>query len=136
MGTGATTKGDYNLAFGFDATTIDGINAIALGHGSFTSAEASIAIGSCIEQDGVAGTNQATECASAQGGRATAIGASANAAGDNGLALGSNSSASGERTIALGLSSTASARNAIRSEERRVGKECTVVCRSRWSPYH
>ena len=23
-----------------------------------------------------------------------------------------------------------------RSEERRVGKECTVVCRSRWSPYH
>ena len=24
----------------------------------------------------------------------------------------------------------------IRSEERRVGKECSVVCRSRWSPYH
>ena len=24
----------------------------------------------------------------------------------------------------------------LRSEERRVGKECTVVCRSRWSPYH
>ena len=24
----------------------------------------------------------------------------------------------------------------VRSEERRVGKECTVVCRSRWSPYH
>ena len=24
----------------------------------------------------------------------------------------------------------------IRSEERRVGKECTSVCRSRWSPYH
>jgi hypothetical protein len=23
-----------------------------------------------------------------------------------------------------------------RSEERRVGKECTRVCRSRWSPYH
>ena len=23
-----------------------------------------------------------------------------------------------------------------RSEERRVGKECTTVCRSRWSPYH
>ena len=22
------------------------------------------------------------------------------------------------------------------SEERRVGKECTSVCRSRWSPYH
>ena len=25
---------------------------------------------------------------------------------------------------------------AKRSEERRVGKECTSVCRSRWSPYH
>ena len=23
-----------------------------------------------------------------------------------------------------------------RSEERRVGKECMVQCRSRWSPYH
>ena len=23
-----------------------------------------------------------------------------------------------------------------RSEERRVGKECTATCRSRWSPYH
>ena len=27
-------------------------------------------------------------------------------------------------------------RIAPRSEERRVGKECTVLCRSRWSPYH
>src|SRR3546814_2808015 len=25
---------------------------------------------------------------------------------------------------------------AIRSEERRVGKECVSTCRSRWSPYH
>ena len=24
----------------------------------------------------------------------------------------------------------------VRSEERRVGKECTATCRSRWSPYH
>ena len=24
----------------------------------------------------------------------------------------------------------------IRSEERRVGKECASKCRSRWSPYH
>ena len=23
-----------------------------------------------------------------------------------------------------------------RSEERRVGKECSCMCRSRWSPYH
>ena len=26
--------------------------------------------------------------------------------------------------------------NKLRSEERRVGKECTSWCRSRWSPYH
>ena len=26
--------------------------------------------------------------------------------------------------------------NAVRSEERRVGKECVQPCRSRWSPYH
>ena len=24
----------------------------------------------------------------------------------------------------------------VRSEERRVGKECVRLCRSRWSPYH
>ena len=28
------------------------------------------------------------------------------------------------------------ARQRARSEERRVGKECSVTCRSRWSPYH
>ena len=28
------------------------------------------------------------------------------------------------------------AARAIRSEERRVGKECLTQCRSRWSPYH
>src|SRR3546814_1343074 len=27
-------------------------------------------------------------------------------------------------------------RQAQRSEERRVGKECVSTCRSRWSPYH
>ena len=26
--------------------------------------------------------------------------------------------------------------NIVRSEERRVGKECSLPCRSRWSPYH
>jgi cation diffusion facilitator family transporter len=30
----------------------------------------------------------------------------------------------------------ASTAAAVRSEERRVGKECLSVCRSRWSPYH
>src|SRR3546814_20334295 len=27
-------------------------------------------------------------------------------------------------------------RGNVRSEERRVGKECVSTCRSRWSPYH
>src|SRR3546814_14677549 len=27
-------------------------------------------------------------------------------------------------------------RGALRSEERRVGKECVSTCRSRWAPYH
>src|SRR3546814_11611141 len=27
-------------------------------------------------------------------------------------------------------------RGGVRSEERRVGKECVSTCRSRWSPYH
>src|SRR3546814_16504497 len=27
-------------------------------------------------------------------------------------------------------------RDRVRSEERRVGKECVSTCRSRWSPYH
>src|SRR3546814_15162953 len=27
-------------------------------------------------------------------------------------------------------------RKGLRSEERRVGKECVSKCRSRWSPYH
>ena len=31
---------------------------------------------------------------------------------------------------------TAVSNNLSRSEERRVGKECIAVCRSRWSPYH
>ena len=31
---------------------------------------------------------------------------------------------------------TGSTTEESRSEERRVGKECTSWCRSRWSPYH
>ena len=30
----------------------------------------------------------------------------------------------------------ATPKNMGRSEERRVGKECLRLCRSRWSPYH
>ena len=31
---------------------------------------------------------------------------------------------------------TEAAGGSMRSEERRVGKECSKQCRSRWSPYH
>src|SRR3546814_13619340 len=34
------------------------------------------------------------------------------------------------------LSTGADAATAVRSEERRVGKECVSTCRSRWSPSH
>jgi hypothetical protein len=34
------------------------------------------------------------------------------------------------------FSARQNAENEHRSEERRVGKECTRLCRSRWSPYH
>ena len=35
-----------------------------------------------------------------------------------------------------GIITRSQVENMPRSEERRVGKECTVLCRSRWSPYH
>src|SRR3546814_18835656 len=34
------------------------------------------------------------------------------------------------------LPQRAGAADLVRSEERRVGKECVSTCRSRWSPYH
>ena len=41
----------------------------------------------------------------------------------------------GGGVTALALTSGGDA-EASGSEERRVGKECSAVCRSRWSPYH
>src|SRR3546814_11879079 len=38
--------------------------------------------------------------------------------------------------LALALAGDSGARVHLRSEERRVGKECVSTCRSRWSPYH
>src|SRR3546814_18387917 len=38
--------------------------------------------------------------------------------------------------IDLALAPQQGSRMAIRSEERRVGKECVSTCRSRWSPYY
>ena len=51
--------------------------------------------------------------------------------------------ASAVGAVLLGLLSACTVEDAFhfgwprgRSEERRVGKECPVLCRSRWSPYH
>src|SRR3546814_18582093 len=42
-----------------------------------------------------------------------------------------------EPTVVIGECPRAHQQLAIvRSEERRVGKECVRTCRSRWSPYH
>ena len=41
----------------------------------------------------------------------------------------------GQKTIAQ-LKAAFDKQRFERSEERRVGKECVVRCRSRWSPYH
>jgi D-glycero-alpha-D-manno-heptose-7-phosphate kinase len=43
---------------------------------------------------------------------------------------------SGSFTTALLKALHTYKKNIIRSEERRVGKECRRLCRSRWSPYH
>ena len=40
---------------------------------------------------------------------------------------------SGRKVLAVDLDPQA---NLTRAEERRVGKECELKCRSRWSPYH
>src|SRR3546814_15397297 len=42
----------------------------------------------------------------------------------------------GPQGTLFGRNSTGGAINVIRSEERRVGKECVSTCRSRWSPYN
>src|SRR3546814_13612669 len=40
------------------------------------------------------------------------------------------------RNVLAGEGDDASVGQRLRSEERRVGKECVSTCRSRWSPYH
>ena len=42
----------------------------------------------------------------------------------------------GDRELVLRRPPIGAKIKTARSEERRVGKECHVVCRSRWSPYH
>jgi len=53
-----------------------------------------------------------------------------------GLWLGRNAMATAAIDLSDGLSTDLAHLCVERSEERRVGKECMPVCRSRWSPYH
>src|SRR3546814_12214613 len=64
------------------------------------------------------------------------IGAQAYAQRDYRLALDQGKSDETARRYALSLGISGQKDAAIRSEERRVGKECVRTCRSRWSPYH
>src|SRR3546814_12135274 len=41
-----------------------------------------------------------------------------------------------EPRLEIGFGERKPRRASVRSEERRVGKECVSKCRSRWSPYH
>ena len=79
-------------------------------------------------------------------GDATAAGSKAAGGGRRGLPLLLRSGAGGFRRclavidfllrVAAFGATLAAAIATGRSEERRVGKECLSVCRSRWSPYH
>src|SRR3546814_14172385 len=75
----------------------------------------------------VVGTGQA-ECA----GQADGTGIAATCTQRTGVAA-----VSAITTVAIAAKREAADRKAaIRSEERRVGKECVSPCRSRWSPEH
>src|SRR3546814_9657182 len=51
-------------------------------------------------------------------------------------ALGGQPGTGGIAPANAGATDVQLADHAVRSEERRVGKECVSTCRSRWSPYH
>src|SRR3546814_6070425 len=42
----------------------------------------------------------------------------------------------GDVAMAVKLAREAELDGAVRTEERRAGKECVSTCRARWSPYH
>jgi hypothetical protein len=67
-----------------------------------------------------------------------------NYTGESNALSNSSSSSAPEDDLEVGLTqsdlkeldSDMSDLQGLRSEERRVGKECPTKCRSRWSPYH
>ena len=55
---------------------------------------------------------------------------------NNGLARDARQMLGGDAIVASDQPTPAAFATKARSEERRVGKECVFLCRSRWSPYH
>src|SRR3546814_5204357 len=55
---------------------------------------------------------------------------------DTALPKKGTASVGGAPQYASALGKNANCQTLVRSEERRVGKECVSTCRSRWSPYH
>src|SRR3546814_4188309 len=52
------------------------------------------------------------------------------------LAAGANQMRVAAMAASMGGHVRVGLEDSLRSEERRVGKECVSTCRSRWSPYH
>lgn len=100
----AYARGDYSVAFGFeaqtgaDSTPADGTEAIAIGYSAKAQMKRAIAIGSG---------------ASAEEEGATALGYKATARGKNALALGSNARAHLENSVAIGYNSSVGAVNSV-----------------------
>lgn len=104
LGHFAYARGDYSVAFGFeaqtgaDSTPADGTEAIAIGYSAKAQKKSAIAIGSGAraEEESV-----------------TALGYKATARGKNALALGSNALAHMENSVAIGYNSSVGAANSV-----------------------
>lgn len=104
LGHFAYARGDYSVAFGFeaqtgtDSTPADGTEAIAIGYSAKAQKKGAIAIGSDSR---------------AEEENATALGYKATARGKNALALGYNAAAHLENSVAIGYNSSVGAANSV-----------------------
>ena len=132
-------------ALGFNSVA-SGLGSIALGNVSRSSGTQSISLGDSYASGAdsfAAAIGNNTSTYGATGANSVAIGELAKASGQKSFSVGYATQATGTYSYSLGRQAQATQEGAIaigsfaksaviRSEERRVGKEC----RSRWSPYH
>ena len=119
-------------------TAVLAVSALAAGVLSFTAVPAANAT------HPLAGTANGNPAALSTPGNHLFVATASNSTAAAVLATGTQSGTSAlskgllSKDTSSGTAQTATilAGGALRSEERRVGKECTSVCRSRWSPYH